>query len=442
MGLKACKFGGTSLADANGVRRVAEIVAREPARRYVVVSAPGKREPSDHKVTDLLLASHSLARQGLDFTQPLGMVRDRFRSLAADLGVRLDVRPLLDELEAQVRTEGNRDLIASRGEYLCARIVADFLGARFVDARRAIGVARGRSQVTPDTYPRLRMLLEGEGPVVVPGFYGSDTHGDIVTFPRGGSDITGSVVARAVGAEVYENWTDVPGLLMTDPAVVPEAQPILEVTYRELRELSYMGAKVLHEEATFPVREAGIPIHIRSTWEPDAPGTRVLPSREHGTAPVVGIAGRTGCSTIHIEKAMMNEGRGFGRRVLDILEFHGISWLHAPTGIDTMSVVVWDEELEGKGDAYLADIERILEPDRLELIGDLALLATVGQGMANTVGIAGRLFTSLADAGVNIRMIDQGSSEISIIVAVAAADYSKAVRAIYDAFAGPCRSRA
>ena len=229
---------------------------------------------------------------------------------------------------------------------------------------------------------------------------------------------------------------------MTDPAVVPEAQPILEVTYRELRELSYMGAKVLHEEATFPVREAGIPIHIRSTWEPDAPGTRVLPSREHGTAPVVGIAGRTGCSTIHIEKAMMNEGRGFGRRVLDILEFHGISWLHAPTGIDTMSVVVWDEELEGKGDAYLADIERILEPDRLELIGDLALLATVGQGMANTVGIAGRLFTSLADAGVNIRMIDQGSSEISIIVAVAAADYSKAVRAIYDAFAGPCRSRA
>ena len=276
--------------------------------------------------------------------------------------------------------------------------------------------------------------MNGDGLYVIPGFYGRDTKGRIKTFPRGGSDITGAVVARAVGASIYENWTDVSGLLMADPRVVKNPQPIAEVTYRELRELAYAGASVLHEATIFPASEAGIPIQIKNTNAPNDEGTRIVSHREVGEAAIVGIAGRVGFTTIVIEKDLMNQQRGFGRRVLEVLENHNVSFEHMPTAIDSMSVVVSDDELEGKESAIVREIKRNLEPDKVELYPALALIATVGEGMVYRVGIAGQLFMALRDAKVNVRMITQGASEISIIAGVAASDYERAVKAIYDAF--------
>ena len=269
---------------------------------------------------------------------------------------------------------------------------------------------------------------------VVPGFYGRDRQGLIKTFGRGGSDITGAVVARAVGASVYENWTDVSGLLMADPRVVENPKPIAEVTYRELRELAYAGAQVLHEETVFPARDAGIPILIRNTNAPAAPGTRIVATRDARDGNIVGIAGRTGFSTIYIEKALMNQQRGFGRRVLETLENHDISFEHLPTAIDSMSIVISNEQLGGKESEVLRELERALEPDRIELLPQMALLATVGEGMSYRVGVAGTLFDALRRANVNVRMIMQGASEINILVGVDEADFARAMQAIYAAF--------
>jgi aspartate kinase len=343
----------------------------------------------------------------------------------------------LDEVEAEMAArsaEGiSADWLASRGEYLHARLIAAFLGARFVDAADLIRFTRD-GRLDPASYDSTRMALENEPLVVVPGFYGRDAAGRIKTFSRGGSDVTGAIVARALGVDAYENWTDVDGLMMADPRLIPNPRPIREVTYQELRELSYMGASVLHDEAVFPVREAGIPIHIRNTNAPDLPGTWIRPTRPNTELPVVGIAGRRNFSTIQIEKSLMNQERGFGRRLLQILESHGISFEHTPTSIDSMSVIMEEDELEGRREAVMDEIQRVLQPDRVEMLDGLAMIATVGQGMSHTIGIAGRLFGALADAGVNIRMINQGASEINIITGVMNEDYETAIRAIYDAF--------
>jgi len=427
-----CKFGGTSLANAACVRNVGKIIRANPARRFIVPSAPGKRFAEDKKITDLLLAWHSLVTQNLDASQPIAMIRERYAEIARELGVKFDVDKELDEIMRMAPRFDGPDYMASRGEYLNGRLIAEYLGATFVDPAECIKFD-DEGMLNPATYELLGARLEGPGLFVVPGFYGALPNGRVKTFSRGGSDVTGSIVARSAGSELYENWTDVSGFRMADPRIVPDAKRIEEITYAELRELSYMGAQVLHDEAIFPVREPGIPINIRNTNAPDDPGTMIV-SKRVATSPVVGIAGRKGFTMINIEKALMNKERGFGRRVLSVLEEQGISFEHMPTGIDTISLIVRDDELAQHGVAVLRGIERAVQPDRVVLAPGLALIATVGQGMIHHIGMAGRLCTAMAEAKVNLRVINQGSSEMNIIVGVEENDLAAAVRAIYGAF--------
>jgi len=428
-----CKFGGSSVADAERIRNIRSVVQLDPRRRFIVVSAPGKRNKSDKKVTDLLYLCHELAEQDLDIDEPFHLIRERFLEIARDLEVKLDVGSLLGDLAGQIRSGASQDYVASRGEYLCARIAADFFQGQFVDAADYI-VINGEGFILEATYKKLGSALSEEGLYVIPGFYGAGHDREIKTFSRGGSDITGAIVARAVGAAIYENWTDVSGFLMSDPKIVVNPKPMRTVTYREIRELAYMGANVFHEEAIFPVSREKIPINIRNTHYPNDPGTMIVHHRDTKDRVVVGIAGKIGFSIIFVENLLMNRQVGFGRRLFSILEAHGISFEHAPSGIDTMSVIVSDKQLKGKTERVLEDIRRQLEPDRVDITSGFALIATVGEGMAYRPGIAARLFAALANAGINIRVIDQGSSEINIIVGVETADYENAVRAIYQAF--------
>ena len=427
------KFGGSSLADASQIRKVADIIKADPRRRHIVLSAPGKRTSADKKITDLLYLCHSLASQGLGIETAFGPVRQRFAEIASELGVG-EMPGWLVEVEEKIAGGADADWIASRGEYLNSRMIARFLGATFVDPASTIRIGPDGRLVPGETYAALAEALDGDGLFVAPGFYGSDSAGRIRCFSRGGSDITGAIVARAAGDEIYENWTDVSGMLMADPRIVDSPRPIAELTYREQRELSYMGATVLHDEAVFPVREAGIPINIRNTNDPSAPGTRIVTARDSSEDEIVGIAGRVGFTNVYTDKALMNAETGYGRRMLEILENRGISYEHAPTSIDTMSVIVRDEELAGKEDLVLGDIEQRLKPDHVDITGDIALIATVGEGMHRRIGVAARLFGALGKAGVNILMINQGASEINIIVGVSASDYENAVRAIYAEF--------
>ncbi len=427
-----CKFGGSSLADSACILAAMEIIKANPARRFIVPSAPGKRSADDKKVTDLLYAWHNIARQGLDAAEPQKIIEARFNGLAKELGVAFDVRPCLAEIAERAALDETPDYMASRGEYLNGRLIAEALGAEFVDPAECIRF-KSSGVLDPKTYELLGARLEGDGLFVVPGFYGAMPDGSIRTFSRGGSDVTGSIVARASKSDLYENWTDVSGFRMTDPRIVPDAKRIEEVTYRELRELSYMGATVLHDEAIFPVREPGIPIHILNTKAPDAPGTAIVPTRE-STTPVCGIAGRAGFTMFNIEKTLMNKEHGFGRKVLSIFEEHGVSWEHMPTGIDTISIIVRDDELRGKGDAIMDAIRKQLDPDDVSATPGLAIIATVGQGMNHHIGVAARLTTAMANARINLRVIDQGSSEMNIIIGVEEHDLPGAVKAIYEAF--------
>ena len=427
------KFGGTSLADAENIRRAVEIVRANPERRFVVPSAPGKRHAKDIKITDLLYTWHTLGRQGLDPSQARNLITDRFRELAKELKLDLDIERLIGDIEEVGLEYSSPDFMASRGEYLNGLLMAAALDATFVDPAGLI-LFDSQGHLDPASYDILGAKLAGKGAFVVPGFYGSRPDGRVKTFSRGGSDVTGAIVARATNSALYENWTDVSGFLMADPAMVPNAARIEEITYQELRELSYMGAKVLHDEAIFPVREPGIPINIRNTREPDNPGTLIKPSRKTHKA-VCGIAGVGGFSMIHIEKPLMNRERGFGRKVLSVLEEHEVNFEHMPTGIDTISLIMRDEELNEKTAAILHDLERVCEPERLAVTTDLAIIATVGQGMVHHIGTAARLTGALAKAGVNIRVIDQGSSEMNIIIGVEEGDLARAVKAIHDEFA-------
>ena len=398
-----------------------------------------KRFPEDKKITDLLLAWHGLSLQGLDPAQPAAIIHDRFSELASALGLKFDIRKHLDEVAEQASHHAEPDFMASRGEYLTGRLMAELLDAAFVDPAECVKFDY-EGELDPATYEllgeRLRGAgerLRGPGRFVIPGFYGSLPDGKVKTFSRGGSDITGAIVARASHSGLYENWTDVSGFCMADPAILADAKHIDTITYAELRELSYMGAKVLHDEAIFPVREPGIPINIRNTNDPDNPGTMIVSKRD-SSRPVVGIAGLKGFTMINIEKALMNKEVGFGHRVLSVLLDHGISFEHMPTGIDTISLILRDEELDAHGESVLRGIEQRCNPDRVRLQPGLALIATVGQDMNHHIGVAGHLCTALAEANVNLRVIDQGSSEMNIIVGVEEEDLERAVRAIYHAF--------
>jgi len=436
MGIKVCKFGGSSLADVSQFRKVAEIIAADPQRRYVVPSAPGKRNPDDQKITDLLYLCHASAEQRVPFDETFMLIADRYRELVRELGLSIDIDADLEEARRTIADGATADYTASRGEYLNGRIMAALLDYDFVDPVEVIHFNLNGRFDPQTTQEAISRRLRQHERAVVPGFYGSMPDGTVKTFSRGGSDITGSIVARGVAAEVYENWTDVSGLLMADPRIVDEPRHIDVVTYAELRELSYMGATVLHDEAIFPVRQAGIPVNLRNTNQTEHPGTMIVRDAEPVThkGVITGIAGRKDFTVIALEKSLMNAELGFGRRVLEALEDHGVSFEHMPSGIDTLSVVVSNRQIDGKLEDVLEQIRVDCHPDGLDVFSDMAVIATVGRGMAYTPGMAARLFQALADAGVNIRMIDQGSSELNIIVGVAAADFERAVRAIYGAF--------
>jgi aspartate kinase len=429
----ACKFGGTSLADAAQFRKVASIIKADANRRAVVVSAPGKRHKQDPKVTDILLSIHEMVSRDMDPGPSLALLRGRFLEIESDLGVNAGMASLLDDFEKTVRAGADRDWIASRGEHFSARIMAAYLGGTFVEAEGTVFLT-SNGLIDERTWKDLPPHLSSKGYLVLPGFYGTGPQGKVKTFSRGGSDISGAILARAISASLYENWTDVSGLLMTDPRIVPGALPIERVTYRELRELAYSGANVFHEEAILPCKQVGIPIRIANTNDPAAPGTLIVPENQAADRPIAGVAGRNGFCLLQIEKTLMNKERGFGRRVLGILETKGISYELSPSGIDSMCVVIEQKDFEPVEEVVLQEIRNSCEPEAIHVERNLALIATVGHGMSRRIGVSSRLFSALANAGVNVRIIDQGASEISIIVGVDAADLGKGLRAIYDAF--------
>jgi aspartate kinase len=433
----ACKFGGSSLADASQFRKVRAIVDADPKRTLIVPSAPGKRSASDAKLTDLLYLCQSSAALGTHFSEPFGLIRQRFAEIERELELDAGMSGHLDKLDAELTRGVTKDYVASRGEYLNGLLLAAYLKAEFVDPQQFV-VLSPNGGVDPETYALLgERLRDTKKRYVIPGFYGRDQKGQVKTFSRGGSDISGSIVARAAGAELYENWTDVSGLLMTDPRVVPQAKPMEEVTYAEIRELSYMGASVLHDEAISPVREVGIPICIRNTNAPDHPGTRIvskLSDHVEKSTEIAGIAGKRAFAMISLEKSLMNKEVGFVYRLLGILERHGVSFEHCPSSIDSVSAIVETAQIEGKVELVLEEIKSTLRPDKIEYVPQISLLAVVGQGMSHQVGIAAKVFIALRDAAVNVRLINQGSSELNIIVGVVPEDYEKAVRALYRAF--------
>ncbi|MBE6645136.1 MAG: aspartate kinase [Ruminococcaceae bacterium] len=435
MSLKVLKFGGSSLADAEQFRKVAEIVKSEPERRYVVASAPGKRSSSDTKVTDLLYKCYELASNEEDISEVFEEVKKRYNDIIKDLGIDLDLTESFNKIQASLLHNSGRDYIASRGEYLNAKILAKYLDFSFIDAKKVIFFKENGSFDSEKTNDVLSECLSKCKYAVIPGFYGSMPNGTIKTFSRGGSDITGSIVARAARATLYENWTDVSGFLMADPRCISNPKVIEKITYKELRELSYMGATVLHEDAIFPVRYSKIPINIRNTNKPDDNGTLIVPSTDDIPENIItGIAGKTGFSTITVEKDMMNAELGFGRRVLQVIEENNLSFEHLPSGIDTLSVVVSTRELSLKRGEITAGICKAVDPENIFVEENLALIAIVGRGMVKAKGTAARIFTALANSGVNIRMIDQGSCELNIIVGVDSNDYITALKAIYNEF--------
>ena len=428
------KFGGTSLADASQFRKVREIVLADPARRYVVASAPGKRFKEDIKVTDLLIAAGK--SEGEERARALAAVRERFEAIAAELSLSLPLDAIFAKIAADLSAGAGYDYIVSRGEFINSQLLAAALGYGFADASELVFFGEDGRLDRERTYSAIAARCADGAPLVIPGFYGSLPDGTIKTFSRGGSDITGSIVARGVHADLYENWTDVPGILMVDPRIIPGARVIRELTYRELREMSYMGANVLHDEAVFPVKELGIPINVRDTNDPSAPGTRIVPgSDEPAPCVITGIAGKKGFCAYFVEQSMMNNDVGYIRRVLSFFEENGISIEHIPTGIDNMSVVVEDSRLNGlTHEDVRRGIEHAVPVDAITVVENMALIAIVGRNMANKHGTAATIMNELGGAGVNIIMLDQGVNEMSIIVGVANADYEKAIRVIYNVF--------
>lgn len=439
MSIKVVKFGGSSLADAVQILKVKEIIEADPDRRFVVPSAPGKRHGDDIKITDLLYALHSAALHLDDTAGIFEKISSRFIGIRDELGLKTDIESHLAVILDDVKKGASKDYAASRGEYLSGLLLADLLGYDFIDAAGVIAFDKKGVYDAEKTMKLLPGALDLHERAVIPGFYGSMPNGKIKTFSRGGSDITGAIVARAAEAVLYENWTDVSGFLMADPRVVSGPKKIDVVTYRELRELAYMGATVLHEDSILPVMEAAIPINVKNTNDPENSGTMIVPSVDgmaKGKHSITGIAGKKNFTVITIEKHGMNAEIGFGRKVLQCLEKFRLSFEHIPSSIDTVSVVIADARVRGCIEELIDELHLVCEPDSVEVSSNMALIATVGRGMIRRVGISARLFAALADGRVNVRMIDQGSSEINIIVGVENDDFEKAVRAIYRALVG------
>ena len=433
---KVVKFGGSSLASAEQFKKVGDIIRADETRRFVVPSAPGKRNSNDTKVTDLLYKCYRAAEKGhTDFDKVLTEIKARYQEIIDGLGLGLSLEEDFNIIEEKFKNHAGEEYAASRGEYLNGKIMADYLGYEFVDSAKIIRFD-GEGQFDMEMTNRLtREYLKDKENAVIPGFYGAKDDGTVTTFSRGGSDVTGSLVAKAIKADMYENWTDVSGFLVTDPRIIENPKSIDTITYRELRELSYMGATVLHEDAIFPVRKAGIPINIRNTNRPEDAGTMIVEDTCKKPAyTITGIAGKKGFCSLFIEKSMMNSEIGFGRKVLQVLEKEGISFEHLPSGIDTMTLFIHQDEFAEKEQQVISGIHRAVNPDFMELESDLALIAVVGRGMRSNRGTAARIFAALAHANVNVKMIDQGSSELNVIIGVRNEDFEIAVKAIYDIF--------
>lgn len=433
--IKVVKFGGSSLANAEQFKKVKNIILSDESRRYVVPSAPGKRFDKDTKVTDMLYGCYAKAEADEDFTKELEAIRARYEEINNDLNIGYDLEPEFQTIRKNFEEKAGSDYAASRGEYLNGRLLAAYLGFEFVDSAEVIFFDKHGNYDEEKTQKSMSKRLKDIKNAVIPGFYGCGYDGRVKTFSRGGSDITGSLVASAIHADLYENWTDVPGFLITDPRIIDNPPSISTITYREMRELSYMGATVLHEDAIFPLRKEGIPVNVKNTNKPEDPGTMIVESTcNKPKYTITGIGGKKGFASITIEKDMMNSEIGFGRKVLQVFEDNGLSFEHTPSGIDTFTVYVSQKEFEEKEQAVIAGLHRTVSPDVIELESDLALIAVVGRGMKRTRGTAGRIFSALAHAHVNVKMIDQGSSELNIIIGVENRDFETAIRAIYSIF--------
>lgn len=434
MNIIVTKFGGSSLADATQFKKVKNILEENHNRKYIIPSAPGKRFSKDFKITDLLYLCHAHVKSSIPLDDVFKLIAERYKGIADELNLSIDLEYHLNIIKENIENGASMDYAASRGEYLNGLILANYLNIDFIDAKDVIKFDNHGSLNSEKTYSLLKDKLSTCKRAVIPGFYGSNENGDIVTFSRGGSDVTGALVAASLNVDLYENWTDVSGFLMADPRIVESPKKIKTITYGELRELSYMGASVLHEDAVFPVRNAGIPINIRNTNNPEDEGTLIVNKKDIHTNTITGIAGKQNFTVISIEKAMMNSELGFCRKVLTILEQHGISFENMPSGIDTVCVVISDANLKNKTNIVVDEIKRSCNPDSIVVYPNMALIATVGSGMAYTKGVASKIFTALSDVDINIRMIDQGSSEINILVGIENEDFEKGINAIYKAF--------
>ena len=433
--VKVVKFGGSSLASAEQFKKVSNIIKADESRRYVVPSAPGKRFPEDTKVTDMLYKCYAEAEAGKNIEKSLKAIEERYNEIIKGLGLKLSLKEQFETIKKNFEALAGKDYAASRGEYLNGIIMANYLGYEFIDAASVICFDANGEFDGEKTNKVMGDRLANVESAVIPGFYGAMPNGAVKTFSRGGSDVTGSIVARAIKADVYENWTDVSGFKIADPRIIKNPEGIDIITYSELRELSYMGATVLHEDAIFPVRKEGIPINIKNTNAPEDEGTWIVGNTcQKSKYVITGIAGKKGFASINIEKDMMNSEIGFGRKVLQVFEEYGISFEHMPSGIDTMTVFVHQEEFEGKEQQVISSIRRLTHPDVIDLEADLGLIAVVGRGMKSTRGTAGRIFSALAHANINVKMIDQGSSELNIIIGVSNDDFEAAIKAIYDIF--------
>ncbi len=432
---KVVKFGGSSLASAEQFQKVGDIIRADADRRFVIPSAPGKRFDGDTKVTDMLYDCYTAAEAGEDFEKKLEAIHDRYRDIITGLGLDFSLNEDFQVIKERFLANEGREYAASRGEYLNGKVLANYLGYEFIDAAEVILFDEDGSFAADETNKIMAKRLESCKNAVIPGFYGACADGSVRTFSRGGSDITGSIVARALQADLYENWTDVSGFLVTDPRIVENPEVVEMITYRELRELSYMGATVLHEEAIFPVRKAGIPINIKNTNHPEDPGTMIVATTSRKPRfTITGIAGKKGFVAVTVDKDLMNSEIGFCRKVLSVFEENRISIEHMPSGIDTMCILVHQDEFQEHEQVVLSGIQRAVNPDSISVEPDLALIAVVGRGMRQMRGTAGRIFSALAHAKINCRMIDQGSSELNIIIGVANADFERAIRSIYDIF--------
>ena len=432
---KVVKFGGSSLADASQFQKAINIIKEDPERRFVIPSAPGKRHGKDKKVTDMLYNAYALAESGRGFKKELQEIRDRYEEIINGLGLLLSLESEFKKIAENFANKVGKDYAASRGEYLNGLIMAHCLKFPFIDAAEVVRFNEAGEFEHEETNELMAKALEELDCAVIPGFYGSLPDGSIHTFSRGGSDITGSIVARALKADVYENWTDVSGFRIADPRIIDNPEGIDTITYKELRELSYMGASVLHEEAIFPVRREGIPINIKNTNHPEDEGTWIVESTcQKSKYIITGIAGKKGFCAVNIEKDLMNSEIGFGRRVLQAFEDNGISFEHMPSGIDTMTIVVHQDEFIHKEQKVVSALHRLANPDVIDIEADMALIAVVGRSMKSQKGTSARIFSALAHAKVNVKMIDQGSSELNTIVGVSNEDFETAIRAIYTIF--------